>query len=75
MRKRSSSNSAKTNITGTEFTTVPILAKQLGVKYHSLLRAVNAGLVPSYKPFGDRRLVKPAEVIKFIERTREGGAT
>ena len=58
----------------TEFVTVPILANQLGIKYHALLRAVNAGLVPSYKPFGDRRLVKPAEVIAFIERTREGGA-
>ena len=57
-----------------EFVTVPILAKQLGVKYHALLRAVNEGLVPSYKPFGDRRLVKPAEVIAFIERAREGGA-
>ena len=57
-----------------EFVTVPVLAKQLGVKYHALLRAVNAGLVPSYKPFGDRRLVKPAEVIAFIERARTGGA-
>ena len=57
-----------------EFVTVPALAKQLGVKYHALLRAVNAGLVPSYKPFGDRRLVKPAEVIAFIERSRIGGA-
>ena len=63
-----------TKSTTTEFVTVPILAKQLGIKYHALLRAVNAGLVPSYKPFGDRRLVKPAEVIAFIERTREGGA-
>ena len=57
-----------------EFVTVPALAKQHGVKYHALLRAVNAGLVPSYKPFGDRRLVKPAEVIAFIERSRIGGA-
>lgn len=63
-----------TNTTDPEYTTVPILAKQLGIKYHALLRAVNAGHVPSYKPFGDRRLVKPAEVIEFIERTREGGA-
>jgi excisionase family DNA binding protein len=63
------------NLTKTEFVTVPILAKQLGIKYHALLRAVNAGLVPSYKPFGDRRLVKPSEVVEYIERTREGGAT
>jgi excisionase family DNA binding protein len=65
---------AKTKPSATKFVTVPILAKQLGIKYHALLRAVNAGLVPSYKPFGDRRLVKRAEVIEFIERTREGGA-
>ena len=65
---------AKTKTSATEYATVPTLAKQLGIKYHALLRAVNAGLVPSYKPFGDRRLVKPAEVIEFIERTREGGA-
>jgi len=65
---------AKTNPSSTEYATVPILAKRLGIKYHALLRAVNAGLVPSYKPFGDRRLVKPAEVIAYIERTREGGA-
>ena len=65
---------AKTKISATEYTTVPILAKQLGIIYHALLRAVNAGLVPSYKPFGDRRLVKPAEVIAYIKRTREGGA-
>lgn len=58
----------------TVFATVPILAKRLGIKYHALLRAVNSGQVPSYQPFGTRRLVKPAEVIEFIERTREGGA-
>ena len=58
----------------TDFATVPQLAKQLGVKYHALLRAVNSGLVPSYQPFGARRLVKPSEVIKFIERTQTGGA-
>ena len=63
-----------TKIPTAKFVTVPVLAKQLGVKYHALLRAVNAGLVPSYKPFGDRRLVKPAEVIAFIEHTRTGGA-
>lgn len=44
MRKLSSSNPIKTD---TEYTTVPILAKQLGIKYHALLRAVNDGLVPS----------------------------
>ena len=58
----------------TEYTTVPTLANQLGINYHALFRAVNAGPVPSYKPFGDRRLVKPAEVIAYIERTREGVA-
>lgn len=72
MRKHSSGDPATPE--NTEFVTVPILARQLGIKYHALLRAVNAGLVPSYKPFGDRRLVKPAEVIEFIERTRKGGA-
>jgi len=72
MRKHSSDDPVKSNIT--EFVTVPNLTKQLGIKNHALLRAVNDGLVPSYKPFGDRRLVKPAEVIAFIERTREGGA-
>jgi|LGOV01.1.fsa_nt_gb excisionase family DNA binding protein len=71
MRKHSNSNPAKTD---TEFVTVPNMANRLGIKYHALLRAVNTGLVPSYKPFGDRRLVKPAEVIAFIERTRKGGA-
>ena len=71
MRKYSSGNTVTPD---PDFVTVPNLAKQLGVKYHALLRAVNDGLVPSYKPFGDRRLVKPSEVIAFIERTREGGA-
>jgi len=74
MGQNSSSNPAKSNSPDTEYTTVPILAKQLGIKYHALLRAVKAGHVTDNKPFGDRRLVKPAEVIAFIERTREGGA-
>ncbi|NOX98218.1 MAG: helix-turn-helix domain-containing protein [Verrucomicrobia bacterium] len=59
---------------GENFATIPKAAAGLGIKYYALLRAVNAGLVPSYKPFGNRRLLKPAEVLKYIERTREGGA-
>lgn len=34
-------------ITGTEYSTIPFLAKQLGIKYHALLRAANSSLVPA----------------------------
>ena len=63
-----------TDLNRTEYATVPVLAKHLVIKHHALFRAANADLVPSCHPFGNRRLVKPAKVIEFIERTRAGGA-
>lgn len=69
-----SSNNSKYSGPPPIYLTIPQAAKMLGLPVSTLRRAVNAGLVPSYKPFGNRRLLKPAEVIKYIELTREGGA-
>ncbi len=49
-------------------------ADRLGIHLWALRRAVKRGHVPSYAPFGKRRLVRLSEVIATIETFREGGA-
>jgi hypothetical protein len=49
-------------------------AALLGRPYWQVQRAVRDRLVPSYTFLNGRRLVRPSEILDFIERTREGGA-
>ena len=48
-------------------------AAKLGCRYWQLQRAVKRGDIPSYTPFNSRKLVKPSEVVAFIEASRQGG--
>jgi excisionase family DNA binding protein len=54
--------------------TVAEAADTLGIHRWKLSRAVTAGIVPSYRLFNGRRLVRLSEIIAVIERSREGGA-
>jgi excisionase family DNA binding protein len=45
-------------------------AAQLGLPYHQIQRAAKKGLIPSYRPFGRRPLVRISEVTAFIEASR-----
>lgn len=49
-------------------------ADRLGIHLWALRRAVKRGDIPSYTPFGKRRLVRLSEVIAAIETFREGGS-
>jgi excisionase family DNA binding protein len=53
-----------------QFLTLKQAALELGLPYHQLQRATRRGLIPSYKPFGKRPLVRIAEVTAFIEAYR-----
>lgn len=55
-----------------EFMTIPEAAKALGLKVHSLRRAVKSGLVPSYACFNSRILVRPAEILAILAKMAEG---
>lgn len=55
------------------YVTIRQATKLSGLKYHALLRAVNSGLIPSYRPFNSRRLVILAEVETYIRACRTGG--
>lgn len=57
------------------YRTIPWAAKELGIKCHALRNAVNAGLIPSYQPFGSRRLVLVSEIQSYIAAHREGGSS
>lgn len=48
-------------------------ANRLGIYLWALRRAVKRGDIPSYAPFGKRRLVRLSEVILAIETFRQGG--
>lgn len=50
---------------------IPYAASMLGIKPHSLRRAVKLGLVPSYSPFNKRLLVRPNEVLDAMALHRE----
>ncbi|MCB1468046.1 MAG: helix-turn-helix domain-containing protein [Rhizobiaceae bacterium] len=49
------------------FYTLPSAAKALGIKVHSLRRAVKVGLIPSYRPFGKRIYVRLSEVVSYVK--------
>lgn len=55
------------------FVTIPSAAEALGLKYHALLRAVNAGLIPSYQPFGARTYVLLSEVVAYVKAHQNRG--
>ncbi len=53
--------------------TIPETAKLLNIKPHALRRAVKLGLVPVYRPFNSRIMLKPSEVMMAIEAQKVGG--
>lgn len=55
------------------FYSVRQAAKDLGLSYSALLRAVNAGRIPSYRPFNSRRLVLIDEVREAVRRHQSNG--
>ena len=58
---------------GEPYFTLPHAAKQLGLPVSTLRRAVNCGLIPSYRPFGQRVRVCLSEVVAVIASSRSGG--
>jgi excisionase family DNA binding protein len=56
-----------------KFLTLPEASKSLGIPYSTVLRAANAGLIPVYRPFGNRMRVRLREVVTAIEATQGGG--
>lgn len=46
-----------------KFYTIPEAANALGIKLHTLRRAINNGDVPAYTPFNNRKRVLLSEVI------------
>jgi hypothetical protein len=52
---------------------IKVAASQLGLPYWKLLRAVKAGLVPSYRFLNSRQLVRPSEIVAVMDRSRTGG--
>ena len=53
--------------------TVRAAACALGIPSWKLRRAINSGLVPSYRLLNSRRLVRLSEVVATIERSCVGG--
>ena len=50
-------------------------ASELGIPYWKLLRASNAGLIPTYTLLNSRRLVRLSEINRVIENSSlQGGA-
>lgn len=62
------------NKTCEKYLTIPAAAELLGIPVYALRRAVKKGLVPSYIPFGSRRLVKLSEILAVIEARKVWGA-
>ena len=58
---------------GEPYFTLPHAAKELGLPVSLLRRAVNCGLVPSYRPFGQRVRVCLSEVVAVIASSSSGG--
>ncbi len=56
-----------------KFLTIKATASALGVPIYQVQRAVRAGLLPTYRLYSGRVLLKWDEVIAFIESTRRGG--
>lgn len=57
-----------------QFLTIREAAEILGLTYVQLQRAIRRGIVPSYRPFGRRILVRLSEVVAAIEAAKIGGA-
>jgi hypothetical protein len=54
--------------------TLRAAAEQLGLPYFKLQRAAKAGLIPTYRLYNSRALVRLSEVVAVIEASRKGGA-
>lgn len=48
-------------------------AKALGLPYFKLQRAARSGLIPTYRVYNSRKLVRLSEVVATIEASRTGG--
>ena len=55
------------------FMTIPHAAERLGIPTTTLRRAVKTGLVPSYRPLGQRVRVRLSEIIAVIEAQKVVG--
>jgi len=55
--------------------TIQRAAGTVGIPPWKLRRAINSGLVPSYRLPNSRRLVRLSEVVAAIEASREGGSS
>lgn len=55
------------------FMTLPAFCREYGFKPHAVRRAVNAGLLPVYTPFGKRQYLCADEALAFIAARRKGG--
>ncbi len=48
-------------------------ATMLGVHAWALRRAVKSGVIPAYRPFNGRRLVRISEIVAAIDASKIGG--
>lgn len=55
------------------FMALPNFCETHGFKAHAVRRAVNAGVLPVYKPFGSRQYLRVDEALSFIGACRKGG--
>jgi excisionase family DNA binding protein len=69
MRVESPQNSPRTE----PLLTLKEAAEALGLPYFKIQRAVRAGLLPTYKIYNSRRLIRLSEVIMVVEGSRQGG--
>lgn len=56
-----------------KYITIARAAETLGLRYWQVQRAVKAQLIPSYAPFGKRRLLRISEVVAAIDASKAGG--
>ncbi len=55
------------------FLTFKQAAGELNLYYHQIQRAAKKGYIPTYSPFGRRKLVRLSEVVAFVEASKVGG--
>ena len=48
-------------------------ARSLNVPYFKIQRAAKAGLIPTYRLYNSRRLVRMSEILAFINASKAGG--
>lgn len=53
--------------------TVKEAARAVGIPYWKILRAVNAGIIPSYRLLNSRRYVKLADIEQAMTEGQNGG--